>query len=79
MKIFIAVIMLIGGVVLGGYVGVWLMFIGGIVQIIEQVRAEHLEAMQVGFGVARIFLAGLSGMLSAMFLIIPAMAILSTD
>jgi hypothetical protein len=79
MKIVMGLLMVISGIILGVYVGVWIMLIGGIVQVIEQVRSEHLDAVRVGFGIVQILLAGLTGILSAMFLIIPGMAVLSTD
>lgn len=71
MKVFFGYMLMILGVVLGVYVGFWLMFVGGIVQIIEAVRAETLEAMPIAMGIARVMFAGIVGFLSALVLIIP--------
>ena len=67
--------MVLGGIGFGIYVGVWLMFIGGIVQLIEAIRAENLVTMEVAIGVARIVFAGFIGTLSAFLLIIPGAAL----
>ena len=71
MKPIIGFIMIIFGVLLGLYVGIWVCFVGGIVQIIEQIRAEQLIAMKVAIGIARVFFAGLIGTLCAYVFVIP--------
>ena len=72
-------ITLIGlGITVGLYVGIWLCLIGGIVQIIEQIKnPAGIEAMQIAIGIARIVCAGLAGWVSAMILIFPGWAILN--
>lgn len=74
MKSIFGLVMIVGGIVLGLYVGLWLMFIGGIVQIIEAIRAPELVAMSVAIGVVKIIFAGISGGLSALVLILPGNA-----
>lgn len=46
-------------------------FIGGIVQIVEAVKAPDIPAMAIAWGIVKIFFAGVAGMLSAIVLIIP--------
>ena len=72
----IGLIMCITGALLGLYVGVWVCFIGGIVDVITQVRAEHLSAVGVAIGIAKVMFAALGGWLSAILLIIPGWAIM---
>lgn len=60
----LGILCVIASVILGLYVGVWICFIGGIVDIIEQVQAETVEAMAVAIGIAKIVFAGLAGWLS---------------
>ena len=72
----IGVLCIVVGIVLGLYCGLWWAFIGGIIQIIEQVRAEHLEAMVVAFGICKIIFAGIIGWAAAFVGIIPGMALL---
>jgi len=57
--------LMVGGVILGLYVGIWVCFVGGMVDVIEQVRAENLEAISLAWGIAKVFLAGFFGGLSA--------------
>jgi len=53
------------GVCLGLYTGVWVCFIGGIVDVIEQVRAEQLDSMIVACGVAKVMFSSFAGWLTA--------------
>jgi hypothetical protein len=78
-KTGLGLFLMICGIGIGIYVGVWLCFIGGIVQIIEQVKAPYISGIQVGFGVLRIFSAGLCGTLAGIFLFIPGLGILKGD
>ena len=71
MKGILGFIFIIAGILVGLYIGVWICFIGGIVQIIEQVRAENLEPIKVAVGIAKIFLSGLAVWLSATIFILP--------
>jgi hypothetical protein len=66
-SVVLGLVLVVGGVALGLYVGVWLFLIGGIVQIIEQIKADDLNALAVGIGVARVLLAGAAGTLSFWF------------
>jgi len=68
-------VMIVAGVALGLYVGLWVCFVGGIVDVIEQIRAEHLEALVVAWGVAKILFAGLFGWIAAAVLLIPGVAL----
>ena len=77
MKAAIGILLMLSGLALGAYVGVWVCFIGGIVGAIEQIQAEHINALQVAINVAKIFGAGLAGALSAICLIVPGRAMLS--
>ena len=69
-------LMIVGGAALGLYVGVWLCFIGGIVDVITEIRAEQLNALNVAIGIAKTMFAGLFGWLSAFAMIVPGMVLL---
>lgn len=71
MKTIIGLILILAGIALGIYLGIWVMFIGGIVGIIECVRAEELVALDVAINVAKVVFAAFVGWLSAFLLIIP--------
>ena len=76
MRTVIGALLMLAGVVFGIWAGVWWAFIGGIVMVIEQIRAPHIEALQVAFGIARIVFAGVIGWAAAGLLIIPGQAML---
>ena len=63
-KELIGLLLIIIGVIFGLYVGIWVCFVGGIIDIIEQIRATNLEAMSVAWGVAKIVFAGFFGVMS---------------
>ncbi len=69
--------MIVGGILLGLYVGVWLMFIGGIVGAIEIFQSGNVQALPVAINVAKVFFATFVGTISAYLLIIPGVAMLS--
>ena len=71
MKLAIGLLLMFVGVCLGVYVGVWVCFIGGIVDLITEIRADDLAAPNVAFGIAKVMFAGVAGWLSAMGLILP--------
>lgn len=71
MKIAIGVILILLGLVAALYLGLWVCFIGGIVAIIEQVKAPELNAFTVALGVARVFFATFVGTISLYAGLIP--------
>jgi ABC-type lipoprotein release transport system permease subunit len=66
MKELIGLVIGLVGIALGLYVGVWLCLVGGIVDVIEQIRAENLVATAVAWGVAKVLCSSLFGSLSAL-------------
>ncbi len=77
MRTVIGILMVLGGVVLGLYVGVWLCFVGGLVDIIETIKAPEIDAMKVAIGAVKILFTGVAGGLSAILLIIPGQVMLT--
>lgn len=61
----LAIILIIIGVFLGLYVGVWYCFIGGIVDIIEQIRSADMSAVAVAIGITKVVFSGVLGWLSS--------------
>lgn len=78
MRAIIGFVLMAAGVVLGLYAGIWWAFIGGIVQVIGEIRAEHLDAMNVAMGVARVVFTGLIGYLSAAILFLPGLVLVKS-
>lgn len=53
------------GILLGVYVGGWVLFVGGIVQILEAFQATPIEAVGVAVGILRVVVATAVGVLIA--------------
>ena len=67
MPFIIGLIIVLLSVLFGVYVGVWLMFIGGIVEIIEAIKATPVDAMNIAVGLAKVWLAGPAGVIVGAF------------
>lgn len=82
MKI-IGVILMVLGAGLGLYVGVWLMFIGGILDLVEYVNLlvddSSPDAMLIVWGILKMVFASLAGYVSAVALILPGFALLNKN
>ncbi|WP_083570006.1 hypothetical protein [Nitrosospira sp. Nsp11] len=68
--------MCIAGVATGLYAGVWWAFIGGIMDVITEIRADELDAMNIAIGIAKVMFAGAIGSFSAMVLFVPGLALI---
>ena len=79
MKTILGLLLIVGGVLLALYVGIWLCFVGGIIAVIEQIRAEHLDSGAVAWGIARIIFAGVFGWLTGILVVVPGIALLGKD
>lgn len=62
MKKAIGILLMVAGVAVGLYLGVWWAFIGGIVQAVHGVQGAN--AMDIAIGIAKFCFAGLIGWLS---------------
>jgi hypothetical protein len=83
MKALLGILLIVVGVLLGLYVGVWVCFIGGIVGLvnvlIHLINHTQVTGMNVAVNIAKIIFAGLAGYLSALFLILPGFALINKD
>lgn len=51
-------------VFVGLYVGIWLMLVGGIIQVIHALQVSPVDAYGVAWGIVRIVLAAVTGVIS---------------
>ena len=80
MKGLIGALLILAGICLGLYVGVWVCLIGGIIDIINELKAPRaVETLTIAWGIVKIMFASLFGWLSAIVLIIPGFALVSSD
>lgn len=73
----IGVIMIIAGIGLGLYVGGYLMFIGGIIQIIEAFAVTPVLAISIAWGIIKVMLAAACGWIIVLMLVIPGFIMLT--
>lgn len=64
------------GIIVGLYVGGWLLFIGGLTDVVEQVRAAQMDKSIFAVGVLKVMFAGFVGYISAAILFIPGVVFL---
>jgi hypothetical protein len=74
MKNFLGVGMIVAGVVLGVYVGLWVCLVGGIADIVNGYNYGMVGLTL--WGAAKFFLAGISGYGSAALLVLPGAAMI---
>lgn len=70
----LGILMVLVGIAAGLFVGLYLCFYGGIVQIIGGISPVNAGA--IAFGIIRVISAGLIGWLSALILIVPGAAMI---
>ena len=73
------VLLMVAGVALGLYIGVWWAFIGGIVDVVNAVKAPEVAAFAVALGVAKIVFAGAIGWLGGIVPIVFGVALINSD
>ena len=69
-------LLIVVGVLAGLYFGLWWAFIGGIVGLVEAIKATDIMALDVAMSVARIVFAGLIGWGAAAVCVIPGIVIM---
>jgi len=74
MKDLIGVVLIITGLILGLYVGFYLMFIKGIIQLIQGITPV-IVASDIAWGLGKIIVASAVGTLSGLCLVIPGIAL----
>lgn len=77
MKIVLGVGLIIAGIVLGCYVGIWVCFVGGLAEVITEATSPNaIVAMNIAEGIAKVLFSGLLGWFSAFVLIIPGFTLI---
>ena len=61
MKRFLQSIIIIASIILGLYVGIWVMFAGGIIQIINGINP--LNAIEITIGICKVLFCEIAGLI----------------
>jgi hypothetical protein len=76
MRIFFGVIGIIAGIVLSLYLGLYVCFVGGAIDIINEIvdliKGGEVSAFSIVIGIVKMAVAGLVGYLSAFVFIVPS-------
>lgn len=70
-------VVVVVGVCLGLYVGLYVMFVGGIIQIISQIGAVNVSAAAIAWGVVKMLFAAVVGWLITLAFVFPGVALAS--
>jgi hypothetical protein len=70
-------LMIAMGIALGLYVGLWWAFIGGIMDVINAIKAPELVALDVALGVIKVVWAGFIGVLTTVIAVFPGWVLVS--
>lgn len=79
MKMIAGIILCCLGTIFGLYVGLWLMFFGGIVDVVAAIRADVFDITSLNWGIAKILCCGVVGHFTAAVLIVPGIALLASS
>lgn len=74
-QFFLGLVMCILGVAIGLYVGLWLLCIGGILQIAANINP--LNYVQIAWGLIKFFAASPVGYVIGAFLVLPGVALIA--
>lgn len=77
MRSVLGFLMIVLSVVLGLYVGGWIFFIGGIVDVISAVKAEVTIPLDLALGIGKVVFSSLAGTASAVLLAAPGYAMMN--
>jgi len=76
MRIMFGIFLIVTGIIVGVYVGFWLLLVGGVVQIIQQFNIPVAQSSEIAIGLLKIMFAGISGFLCSVILITPGFLLL---
>lgn len=78
MKQIFGLVLIILAIPTALYVGVWFCLIGGIVEIINAIKATPVPALGIAIGIAKVFCSGIAGVVSFWVMLLPGLGLLSS-
>lgn len=76
MKVLCGIVLVLLGLAVGLYVGLWLCLAGGIIQIVNALQVSPIDGTGIAVGVIRIICSSLAGGFAALVCLLPGMALL---
>jgi len=78
-RFWLGVLLLLTGIGVGLYVGVWWGFVGGIVQFADACKVSPVDSDGIALGILRTCSSGIIGSLSAMSLAVPGVRLMGVN
>ncbi|TFG99666.1 hypothetical protein E4H12_01840 [Candidatus Thorarchaeota archaeon] len=78
-NVWLGVVLVIIGIVVAAYVGIWWSLIGGIILFIEGVKADPVNSAWIAYGLVRIIFTSLITYITAVVIILPAIALITYE
>lgn len=75
-RLILGIVLVVSGVGIGFYLGFWFLFIGGIVDIIEQIKGD-VGAMTIAFGIAKVLFSSFIGTVVGCLIAFPGVILIS--
>lgn len=75
-KLLIGWFLILAGIALGLYVGVWLLLIGGAINIVEYIKAGFEPNMVLAVGLLKMLIGLPTGHLVMLFLVVPGVEVI---
>lgn len=77
--LIVGLALIAAGIVFGFWAGIWWAFIGGIVDVISQIKAEHLDGTILVIGVLKFLCSSFIGWVSGVLAVIPGLALVRAN
>lgn len=74
-KRILGLVLILGGIALGLWLGLWVCFFGGIASIIEGAKANPVDQLELAWGIIKFLSAWAVGLFSAIVLVMPGIAL----
>ena len=73
-KLILGLVLMVAGAAFGLYAGIWWAFVGGILDILREIKAPELDATSLAVGIAKVVFAGPIGWVSFAVAVLPGCA-----
>lgn len=78
-RFIVGIVLMLLGIFAGLYVGGWLLFVGGISDVIDAFQAETISGSAVGIGAFKIFIANIVGWLTFYIVSVVGFGFITSD
>jgi hypothetical protein len=62
--VIIGSLLILGGIAIGIYIGIWVLFIGGAFQIVDAIQTTPIIPKEIVIGITKMFFCGFGGIIT---------------